>query len=118
MGPASGHCPAGPGRGGAMTGIRQFRNRPQLEWQSSIAYLVGMAKKLSAISEQVRQAIKDSGMSRYRISQLAQIDESHLAKFFNGTSALGQDALDRLGRVLNLRIVSEPEPTKNPKGKQ
>jgi hypothetical protein len=77
-----------------------------------------MAKKLPKISDQVRQAIRDSGISRYRLSQLAEIDESHLAKFFNGTRALGQDSLDRPGRVLNLRIISERKPGNRQKGEQ
>ncbi|WP_197533730.1 helix-turn-helix domain-containing protein [Symmachiella dynata] len=56
------------------------------------------------MSDQIRQAIDDSGLTRYRIAQEAGIDESALAKFYNGHRGLSMKALDRLGEVLNLEI--------------
>jgi plasmid maintenance system antidote protein VapI len=62
------------------------------------------------ITDQVRQAIDDSGLTRYRISKETGIDESALAKFYNGHRGLSMDALDRLGKYLGLRIVMDRKP--------
>ena len=66
------------------------------------------AKKLS---EQIREAIDESGLTRYRIAQETGIDESALAKCDHGTRGLSLDALDRLGVYLGLRIVSDRDTT-------
>ncbi|MCA9178015.1 MAG: helix-turn-helix transcriptional regulator [Planctomycetales bacterium] len=67
------------------------------------------------ITDQIRQAIDDSGLTRYRIAQDTGIDESTLAKFCHGTRGLSLDNLDPLCEYLGLRIVAERKPTK--KGK-
>ena len=56
------------------------------------------------MSDQIRQAIDESGLTRYRIAKETAIDESTLAKFYNGHAGLSMDALDRLGEYLNLSI--------------
>ena len=67
-----------------------------------------MAKnRTKPLSDQVRQAIHDSGQSRYRIALETKIDESALAKFYNGHRTLSMPALDRLGEYLELRIVMD-----------
>ncbi len=67
------------------------------------------------MTDQVRRAIDDSGVTRYRIAQDTGIDESSLAKFYHGTRGLTQDNLDRLFEYLGLRVVMDRKPTK--KGK-
>jgi len=67
------------------------------------------------MTDQVRQAIDDSGVTRYRIAQDTGIDESALAKFYTGKRGLSLDNIDRLFEYLELRIVMERKPTK--KGK-
>lgn len=67
------------------------------------------------MTDQMRQAIDDSGLTRYRISQDTGIDESSLAKFYNGKRGLSLENLDRLFEYLGLRIVTDRTPTK--KGK-
>ena len=62
------------------------------------------------MSDQIRQAIDDSGLTRYRIAKETAIDESTLAKFYNGHAGLSMDALDRLGEYLKLRIKMEFKP--------
>lgn len=75
-----------------------------------------MSKRRSKkMTDQVRQAIDDSGLTRYRIAQDTGIDESTLAKFYHGTRGLSLDNLDLLCEYLDLRIVAERKPTK--KGK-
>ena len=75
-----------------------------------------MAKRRSKkMTDQVRQAIDDSGLTRYRIAQDTGIDESSLAKFYNRHRGLSLDSLDRLCEYLRLRIVMDRKPNK--KGK-
>jgi len=75
-----------------------------------------MAKKQpKKITDQLRQAIDDCGLTRYRIAKRTGIDESALAKFYNGQRGLSSKALDKLGEFLQLRIVSARKPDR--KGK-
>lgn len=65
-----------------------------------------MAKRSpKLLSDQVRQAIDDSGLSRYAIAQETGIDESALSKFYNRKRGFNTDTLDALGEFLGLRIV-------------
>lgn len=59
------------------------------------------------LSDQLRDAIDSSGVTRYRIAQETGIDESALAKFYNGKRGINSDTLDRLGEYLGLRIVTD-----------
>jgi transcriptional regulator with XRE-family HTH domain len=75
-----------------------------------------MARKRSnLLTDQLRQAIDDSGLTRYRIAQATGIDESALAKFYNGRRGLSMDALNALGEFLRLTITLGRKPGK--KGK-
>ena len=87
-----------------------------LDHSPSNRYDAGMAKRRSKkMTDQVRQAIDDSELTRYRIAQDTDIDESTLAKFYHGTRGLSLNNLDLLCEYLGLRIVAERKPTK--KGK-
>lgn len=67
-----------------------------------------MARRSSQkLSDQVRLAIEESGLSRYRISQDTGIDQSALSKFYNGLRGVNSDTLDVLGEYLGLRIVRD-----------
>jgi len=82
-----------------------------LVYKTGIAYNVGMATRRSKkLTDQVRQAIDNSGLTRYRIAQDTGIDESALAKFYNRHRGLSLDNLDRLGEYLGLRIVMDRKP--------
>jgi transcriptional regulator with XRE-family HTH domain len=84
-----------------------------LDKKDSIADNVVMAKRQpKKLSDQVRQAIDDSGLTRYRIAVETGMDESALAKFYNGHRGLSLNALDRLGEYLGLRIVMDRKPKK------
>jgi len=69
-----------------------------------------MQKKLS---DQVRQAVEKSGMSRYAICKAIGMQESVMSRFMNSKGGLQQDSLDALANVLDLRIVAG-EPIKLP----
>ena len=62
-------------------------------------------KRAQPLSVQLRQAIDDSGLTRYQIAKETGIDESALAKFYNGHRGLSMDALNALGQCLQLRIT-------------
>ena len=63
----------------------------------------------------MRKAIDDSGESRYAIAKATGIDESALAKFYNGHRGLSMEALNALGECLQLTINLGRKPEK--KGK-
>jgi len=73
-------------------------------------------RHITTLSDQIRQAIDDSGQTRYRIAQESGIDESALAKFYNGHRGFNSDTLDILGEYLGLRIVMQGTPGKPKKG--
>jgi hypothetical protein len=82
-----------------------------LEWYRSIGRVVTMRRKKSrAISEQLREAIDASGMSRYRICKEIGLSESTMSHFMAGECGLALTTVDRLGDFLGLTIVAETKP--------
>jgi DNA transposition AAA+ family ATPase len=70
-----------------------------------------MAKKQSKLlTDQLRQAIDDSGLTRYRIAQETGVSESALAQFYNGHRGLSMKAMNALGEFLQLQIVLGRKP--------
>lgn len=51
------------------------------------------------LTDQLRQAIDDSGLTRYRIAKETGISESALAQFYHGHRGLSMKALNALGGV-------------------
>ena len=68
-------------------------------------------KRTKKLTDQIRQAIDDSGLTRYRIAQDTGLDESTLAKFYHGTRGLSLDNLDRLCQFLGLKVVRDDYPS-------
>lgn len=65
-----------------------------------------MPKKRSGkLTDQLRQAMDDSGLTRYRISQETGISEASLSKFYLGQRGLSMEALNAVGECLQLTIV-------------
>ena len=72
-----------------------------------------MAKKRSnKLTDQLRQLIDDCGLTRYEIAKQTGIDESALAKFYNGHRGLSMEALNALGEYLELTIIMRRKPPK------
>lgn len=72
-----------------------------------------MAKKRTTlVTDQLRQAIDDSGLTRYRIAKETGISESALAQFYNGHRGLSMKALNALGEFLQLKITLGRKPGK------
>jgi transcriptional regulator with XRE-family HTH domain len=74
-----------------------------------------MKRRSKTLGEQLRQAIDDCGLTRYQIAKETGIDESALAKFYNGHRGLSMDALNALGECLRLKITMGRRPAKRGK---
>lgn len=84
-----------------------------LDITASIRYNALMAaRRTRLLTDQLRQAIDDSGLTRYQIAKETGIDESALAKFYNGHRGLSMEALNALGECLHLTITLGRKPPK------
>ncbi len=57
-------------------------------------------------SEQIRQAIRRSGITSYRLSKESGMDEGSLSKFMRG-GAMTTRSLDLIAEVLRFRLESQ-----------
>ena len=71
-----------------------------------------MGGKPKLLSEQLREAMLTADVSRYRIAKETGITEAQLSRFINGVCGLGQEASDKIGEYLGLRLVKIDKPTK------
>lgn len=76
-----------------------------------------MRMKSMPFSEQLRDAIRRCGKSRYRIFQETGIAESTLSKFMNHKGGLSTPALDKLAQCIGLSVHLESPTKQKPKGK-
>ena len=70
---------------------------------------------MAEILEKIRQAIEDSGVSRYRISQETGIDQGQLSKLMSGEAGLSLASLEKLCEFLDLEIIVRPKRSKRSK---
>ena len=73
-------------------------------------------KQRLSLSDELRQAVERSGVSRYSIWQQTGIDQGSLSKFMDGERGLGMESIDKLADLLGLHIVAKPE-ERRPKGR-
>ncbi len=66
-------------------------------------------KSETLITETIRSAISHAGMSRYRLCQIAKVDQGQLSRFVRRQGWLGPDTLDRLCSALGLQLVVLPK---------
>jgi len=76
-----------------------------------------MKTKTLTFTDQLRQIVENSGMSRYQLSKEVGIDESTLSRFVHGERCLSEKNLDKLGEYLRLRIVADKPESKAKKGR-
>ena len=67
-------------------------------------------KRIKKLSDQIRNAIDNSGVTRYRIAQETGISEATLSKFHLGQRGLSTKALNALGEFLQLEIIMRRKP--------
>ena len=80
-----------------------------------------MTRKPPTFSDQIRAAIDAGSVSRYRICKTAGLSEATMSRFMSGKGGLSMEMLDRIGRMLHLRVVADTmhiEVGKQTKGKQ
>lgn len=57
----------------------------------------------------IRQAIKASGQTRYRISKETGIAQSNLSRLMSGETGLSVETIERLAEYLQLEITVRPK---------
>ena len=72
---------------------------------SVLWYIVCVKRK--GIESQLRQAILDSGLSRYQISKLSGVDKSQLSYFVHGKRSLTLTSAEKIAEVLGLELKSK-----------
>jgi len=61
---------------------------------------------MKTLSQQLREAITESGVSRYRISKETGVSEAALSKFILGHRGISVKAMDAVGAFLRLTITT------------
>ena len=64
---------------------------------------------VAKVLDEIRRAIEQSGVSRYRISQETGIDQGQLSKLMAGEAGLSIASLERLADYLDLELVIRPK---------
>ena len=67
--------------------------------------------KRPKLTDQIRQAVKDCGLTQYRICKETNLDAATLSRFVSGGHGLSMESLDTLAAFLNLSIRSGRKPT-------
>jgi len=57
------------------------------------------------LTDQIREAVRQSGLTHYRICQETGIDKASMSKFVSGERGLSLAHLDKLAALLGLRIT-------------
>ena len=65
-----------------------------------------MGKRRVKLSDQIRQAVDASGLSRYRVCKELGIAESTMSRFMSGQGGLSMEYLDALADLLGLNIAA------------
>ncbi len=71
-----------------------------------------MGKKRVKLSDQVRRAVDESGLSRYAICKALGMDQAIMSRFMTGKGGLSMAKLDALADLLGLRIVADRPKTR------
>ena len=75
-----------------------------------------MTSRPAKLSDQIRQAVNASGMSRYRIAKELGIAESTLSRFMSRKGGLSMDNLDALSELLGLNLAKKKQAAERTKG--
>ena len=76
-----------------------------------------MAAKRKPISEQLKGAILNADVSRYRIAKETGLTEASLSRFLNDVAGLSLDSIDKIGDYLELDITTRERKPRKRKGK-
>ena len=64
-----------------------------------------MAQRRVTLSDQMRRAVDESGMSRYAICKATGMDQANMSRFMSGETGLTLETADRIAKLLNLELV-------------
>jgi hypothetical protein len=67
---------------------------------------MAMRQNKDTFSQQLIDAINSSGVTRYAIWKATGISEATLSRIVNGDGWIGREAADRLGKFLDLSVVT------------
>ena len=65
------------------------------------------------LTDQLREAIDASGLSRYAVCKAIGVDQSTISRFMAGKAGLALDTVDKLGELLGLKLVATKKPAKD-----
>jgi transcriptional regulator with XRE-family HTH domain len=65
------------------------------------------------LSDEIRDAVRKSGWTCYRIAQVTGISQATLSRFMNGKTGISLEYLDRIGELIGIHVVVK---SKKPKG--
>ena len=77
---------------------------------------MAMKRKSVTFTDQLRQIVETCDMSRYQLAKKSGIDETTLCRFVHGERCLSERNLDKLGKLLRLRVVADKPKSKAKKG--
>ena len=63
-------------------------------------------KKRVPFSEEIRRAVRDCGLTRYRICKEIGITQPTMTRFMQGTGGLSITTLDKLAALLDLHVIA------------
>ena len=75
--------------------------------------IVKMSKR--SFTDQMRQAIRDSGLSQYAIWKACGIDKGNLSRFMKGQGGLGLELLDRIASLIGMTVSLKSKKVKHGK---
>jgi hypothetical protein len=84
------------------------KDHMQLALRASVAY-----KEHMGIYDDIREAIKASPKSRYRLAREMGLNESSLCRLMKGTRGLSVVTLERLAELLGHDVVLKPRKEKD-----
>ena len=61
-------------------------------------------------SEQIRDAVNASGLSRYAICKAIGFNQGAMSRFMSGKGGLSLEIIDRLAELIGLEVTTRPTP--------
>lgn len=71
--------------------------------------MVKKRKEQKLLSDQLREILDSGPMTRYRLAKEAGVDQGQLSRFVLGKGQMTFNTLDRIGKVLELRLVIDSD---------
>ena len=83
------------------------RKTMALDMRSCIDRIIEIMAKPKRFTDQLREALEKSEVTRYRIAADTKIDQASLSRFMSGITGLTTENIDKLCEYLNLRLVAD-----------